>query len=107
MKRFIILNLINAVINLSKAQLAYLEILDFIWVIIAIISITAMYIFLFKRSYTSEILKSEVDSVKLKKSFGTERILIKLKSGKIRPLYLKKTTNELEFLNEALGINNL
>jgi hypothetical protein len=90
-----ILNLINAIIRLTKFTKSEFGIEEFFWLAIGIISLISLYLHFFKRSTAEKIKVDEIKKLTEKNVFGNKRFSLDLKNGKKRILGSFKNENEI------------
>lgn len=98
-----VLNFINAVLNLYNTRDSKFGLLEYIWILLASVSLF-FFFYYFKRKTTLEKIKLS-DIVSLEKYTKTENFYLILKNGKRRDLMTKNPDDVLE-LTRTLTINS-
>ncbi|WP_322548955.1 hypothetical protein [Flavobacterium psychraquaticum] len=101
-----ILNLINAIIRLTKFTKSEFGIEEFFWLAIGIISLISLYLYFFKRSTAEKIKVDEIKKLTEKNVFGNKRFSLDLKNGKRRILgsFNENEIIELRLLLTDIGV---
>ena len=101
-KFLIIINLLNAVLNLFNGIKHEFGTINFLWVILGIIFTYLFYIYFIKKVTAESIPIEEIDALKAKSVFGIKTYYIKLKNEKQRDLIEIKTQVEFDALKNML-----
>ncbi|PIB30324.1 hypothetical protein BFP78_14870 [Gaetbulibacter sp. 5U11] len=107
-KALMILNLINAILNVSYISEDGIGFMQIIWLILGIVSIVVLYFFIFKKSSQKNIQINTIERLTEKTVFGSKRLSLKLINGKSRDLGYLKTTAEISKTKKLLtkiGVN--
>lgn len=94
LKTMMIINLINAVLNLLDSNATGANYITLIWVILGVISVAVLYFLISKKTALEKIPIEAIFQLKEKTSFGKQQLCIALKNGKERPLNNVKTQSE-------------
>lgn len=84
LKILMILNLANALIRLIGQNKTEYGIIEYFWIAIGIVSLIALYFFLFKNSTAEKIKVGEIKRLNEKSVFGRKRFSLELDNGKKR-----------------------
>ncbi|AUC80814.1 hypothetical protein [Lacinutrix sp. Bg11-31] len=109
LKILMILNLANALTRLIGQNKTGYGIIEYFWIAIGIVSIIALYFFLFKNSTAEKIKIGEIKRLNEKSVFGRKRFSLELDNGKKRILGNFKNEFELVEMRELftrVGIPN-
>ncbi|WP_179351098.1 hypothetical protein [Winogradskyella vidalii] len=109
LKILMILNLANALIRLIGQNKTEYGIIEYFWIAIGIVSLIALYFFLFKNSTAEKIKVGEIKRLNEKPVFGRKRFSLELDNGKKRILGNFKNEFELVEMRELfarVGISN-
>ncbi|MCT4700163.1 MULTISPECIES: DUF2101 family protein [Tenacibaculum] len=104
-KLVIVLMLVNALnmgVQLFSMRYYKNEFLFVLMLILAIVSVVAVFFYLFKRSWKTNYNLSEIEGLEVKKVLGRERVFLKLHNGKKRSFTILKNENELNNLKNTL-----
>ena len=101
MKLIMILNLINAALNLFLIREAEFEIKEIIWLFLGIISFVILYNFIFIKTTLEVIPLDNIKELKEKSFFGRKQYFIELNNGR------KRYLNELKTQEEYLELKKL
>lgn len=101
-KALMILNLINALLNVSYISEDGIGFMQIIWLILGIVSIVVLYFFFFKKSSQEKIEIKTIERLTEKTVFGSKRMSLKLKNGKSRDLAYLKTSEEISKVKKML-----
>ncbi|CAM1334291.1 hypothetical protein [Tenacibaculum aestuariivivum] len=109
----IVLMLVNA-LNMS-VQLFYMsydknELLFVFMMLLAAVSAIAVIFYLLKRSWKKTYQLTKIKGLEVKKTFGRERVYLKLFNGKKRSFSILKNENELNNLKNtltAIGVKSI
>lgn len=107
MKSIMILNLINAGLNLFLIREAEFGIKEIIWLFLGIISFVILYNFIFIKTTLEVIPIDDIKELKEKSFFGRKQFFIELNNGRKRYLNELKTQEdylELKKLFTKIGI---
>ncbi|QXP73215.1 DUF2101 family protein [Tenacibaculum sp. HL-MS23] len=104
-KLVIVLMLVNALnmgVQLFSMRYYKNEFLFILMLLLAIVSVVAVFFYLFKRSWKTNYNLSEIEGLEVKKVLGRERVFLKLHNGKKRSFTILKNENELNNLKNTL-----
>lgn len=101
-KALMILNLVNALLNVSYISEDGIGFMQIIWLILGIVSIVVLYFFFFKKSSQEKIEIKTIERLTEKTVFGSKRMSLKLKNGKSRDLAYLKTSEEISKVKKML-----
>ena len=104
-KLIIVLMLVNALnmgVQLFSMRYYKNELLFIFMLLLAIISVFAVFFYLFKRSWKTNYSLSEIEGLEVKKVLGRERVFLKLHNEKKRSFTILKNENELNNLKNTL-----
>ena len=95
LKILLLLNLLNAVLNIYDINTTGIGFLEITWMILGVISLILLYIIIIKNTTLEKIPIEAIEKLKEKSIFGRKRISFLLKNGKRRNLVEVKATSEL------------
>lgn len=101
------LNLINAIIRLTRLSKIEFGIEEYFWCSIGIISLFVLYFYHFNVSSAEIIKVDEIKQLNEKNIFGNKKFSLELKNGKKRNLRNFKSENEIEELRFFLTKNGI
>ncbi len=101
-KALMILNLVNALLNVSYISEDGIGFMQIIWLILGIVSIVVLYFFFFKKSSQEKIEIKTIERLTEKTVFGSKRMTLKLTNGKSRDLAYLKTSEEISKVKKML-----
>ena len=104
LKILLILNLTNASIRLIGQDRLDYGVVEYFWIAIGLISLLALYYFLFKLSTSEKISVGDIKSLKEKSVLGRKRFSLELTNGKQRHLGNFKNEFELAKFKELVEI---
>ncbi|RIV46742.1 hypothetical protein [Flagellimonas pelagia] len=107
MKFLMILNLANAVLNLSDVPSKGFGFIQILWGLMGATSIAFLYFLFFKKSSLEKIPLEMVQGLREKTSFGKKRFYIALNNGKNRDLMDLKTQVEFDALKKVFIENGI
>ena len=93
-KLLLIITFINAVLNLSNAQVAF-GFMKLMWLFIGMVAVFGLRIYFLKKTGTDKIPVDEIVGIKERVSFSKKIYFIQLKNGKTR--YLLEVKSESQF----------
>lgn len=102
-KALMILNLVNAILNVSYISEDGIGLMQIIWLILGIVSIVVLYFYFFKKSSQEKIEIKTIDRLTEKMVFGSKRLSLKLTNGKSRDLAYLKTSEEIIKVKKMLS----
>ena len=102
-KALMILNLVNAILNVSYISEDGIGLMQIIWLILGIVSIIVLYFYFFKKSSQEKIEIKTIDRLTEKMVFGSKRLSLKLTNGKSRDLAYLKTSEEIIKVKKMLS----
>lgn len=101
-KALMILNLVNALLNVSYISEDGIGFMQIIWLILGIVSIVVLYFYFFKKSSQEKIEIKTIERLTEKTVFGSKRLSLKLTNGKSRDLAYLKTSEEISKVKKML-----
>ncbi|AXO80062.1 hypothetical protein DZC78_06545 [Olleya aquimaris] len=101
-KSIMILNLVNAILNVYDVNITKLSFMSTIWIFLALLSIFVLYIFFTKKSSLENIPVKNIEALVQKTSLGSKRYTFKLTNGKTRDLNELKTIKDVNTLKKML-----
>ncbi len=107
LKFLMILNLVNALLRLIGFNPFEYGLIEAIWLLVGIASISVLYFLYFKRSTRDQIKVVEIKRLKEKSFFGGNRLYLELKNGKLRDVTNMKNQSdfvETKKMFEEFGI---
>ena len=93
-KLLLVITFINAILNLSNAQVAF-GFMKIIWLFVGMIAALGMRNYFFKKTGSDKIPINQIEGIKERVSFSKKVYFVQLKNGKTRDLLEVKT--ELQF----------
>jgi predicted ferric reductase len=102
-KALMILNLVNALLNVSYISEDGIGFMQIIWLILGIVSIVVLYFYFFKKSSQEKIEIKTIERLTEKTVFGSKRLSLKLSNGKSRDLAYLKTSEEISKVKKMLS----
>ncbi|MEL0645562.1 hypothetical protein V6251_14305 [Olleya sp. Ti.3.14] len=102
-KALMILNLLNAALNVSYISESGIGFMQIIWLILGLVSIVVLYFFIFKKSSQEKIDTKTIVSLTEKKVFGAKRLSLQLTNGKHRDLAYLKSSEEIIKVKKMLS----
>ena len=104
LKILLILNLTNATIRLIGQDRLDYGVIEYFWIAIGLISLLALYYFLFKISTADKIPVDDIKSLREKSVFGRKRYSFELTNGKQRHLGNFKSEFDLAKFKELVKV---
>ncbi|WP_289045820.1 hypothetical protein [uncultured Olleya sp.] len=101
-KSIMILNLVNAILNIYDVNITKLSFMSTIWIFLALLSVFVLYIFFTKKSSLENIPVKNIEALEQKTSLGSKRYTFKLTNGKTRDLNELKTIKDVNTLKKML-----
>lgn len=101
-KSIMILNLVNAILNVYDVNITKLSFMSTIWIFLALLSVFVLYIFFTKKSSLENIPVKNIEALEQKTSLGSKRYTFKLTNGKTRDLNELKTIKDVNTLKKML-----
>jgi hypothetical protein len=101
-KLLLIITFINAVLNLSNAQVAF-GFMKLIWLFIGMVAVFGLRIYFFKKTGTDKISVDEIVGIKERVSFSKKIYFIQLKNGKTRDLLEVKSESQFKEVKKLLA----
>ena len=101
-KSLMILNLVNAILNVYDVNITKLSFMSTIWIFLALLSVFVLYIFFTKKSSLENIPVKNIEALEQKTSLGSKRYTFKLTNGKTRDLNELKTIKDVNTLKKML-----
>ncbi|CAM2747573.1 hypothetical protein SAMN05444143_101363 [Flavobacterium succinicans] len=96
LKLLMILNLLNAVLNVSTFSINSIGFMQLVWPFLGLVSIVVLYNLTVKNTTSEKIPVSAIKGLKEYSFFGKKRLAIVLNNGKKRDLVEVKTTQEFK-----------
>ncbi|MBC7748218.1 MAG: hypothetical protein H7Z76_06535 [Methylotenera sp.] len=100
-KLLLIITFINAVLNLSNAQVAF-GFMKLMWLFIGMVAVFGLRIYFFKKTGTDKIPVDEIVGIKERVSFSKKIYFIQLKNGKTRDLLEVKSESQFKEVKKLL-----
>ena len=94
LKLLMILNLLNAVLNVSTFSISSIGFMQLVWLFLGLVSIVVLYNLTVKNTTSEKIPVSAIKGLKEYSFFGKKRLAIVLTNGKKRDLVEVKTPQE-------------
>jgi hypothetical protein len=96
LKLLMILNLLNAVLNVSTFSISSIGFMQLVWLFLGLVSIVVLYNLTMKNTTSEKIPVSAIKGLKEYSFFGKKRLAIVLNNGKKRDLVEVKTPQEFK-----------
>ena len=107
MKALMILNLANAILNLSDTKIDNLRFISVVWALLGIISILVLYKFIVKKSSAEKVPIDQINGLNERVFMGKKKYFLELKNGKIRDLLEIKSDSEFKELKTIFTKNEI
>ncbi|RDI56856.1 hypothetical protein [Flavobacterium glaciei] len=101
MKSLLIITFVNAVLNLSNAQVAF-GFMKLIWLVLGMVAAIGLYLYYFKKTATENIPLNQIIEIKERVSFGRKKYFLALKNGKTRDLLEVHSASDCKQINTIL-----
>lgn len=96
LKLLMILNLLNAVLNVSTFSISNVGFMQLVWIFLGLVSIVVLYNLTVKNTTLEKIPVNTIKGIKEYSFFGKKRLAIVLNNGKKRDLVEVKTPQEFK-----------
>lgn len=96
LKLLMILNLLNAILNVSTFSISSIGFMQLVWLFLGLVSIVVLYNLTMKNTTSEKIPVSAIKGLKEYSFFGKKRLAIVLNNGKKRDLVEVKTPQEFK-----------
>ena len=110
LKLLMILNLLNAVLNVSTFSISSIGFMQLVWLFLGLVSIVVLYNLTVKNTTLEKIPVSAIKGLKEYSFFGKRRLAIVLNNGKKRDLVEMKTQQEFKEarkIMKQIGVKDL
>lgn len=110
LKFLMILNLLNAILNVSTFSISSIGFMQLVWLFLGLVSIVVLYNLTVKNTTSEKIPVSSIKGLKEYSFFGKKRLAIVLTNGKKRDLVEVKTPEEFKEARKIMkqvGVNGL
>ena len=110
LKLLMILNLLNAVLNVSTFSISSIGFMQLVWLFLGLVSVVVLYNLTVKNTTSEKIPVSAIKGIKEYSFFGKKRLAIVLINGKKRDLVEVKTPEEFKEARKIMkqvGVNGL
>lgn len=107
MKALMILNLANAILNLSDTKIDNLRFISVVWALLGIISILVLYKFIIKKSSAEKVPIDQINGLNERIFMGKKKYFLDLKNGKTRDLLEIKSDSEFKELKRIFTKNGI
>mgnify|MGYP000212246282 CR=1 FL=1 len=109
MKLLLVLNLINAVLNIWNTRKEGFSVIMIIWIVVFVLSVVTLYLFMFKRTTATVVSVANIERLQEKSFLGRKRLSFVLTNGKSRHLIGLKSPSDINLVKlrcEELGITS-
>ncbi|MEM0578395.1 hypothetical protein [Flavobacterium polysaccharolyticum] len=96
LKLLMILNLLNAILNVSTFSISNVGFMQLVWIFLGLVSIVVLYNLTVKNTTLEKIPVNTIKGLKEYSFFGKKRLAIVLNNGKKRDLVEVKTPQEFK-----------
>ena len=110
LKLLMILNLLNAVLNVSTFSISSIGFMQLVWLFLGLVSVVVLYNLTVKNTTSEKIPVSAINGLKEYSFFGKKRLAIVLTNGKKRDLVEVKTPQEFKEVRKIMkqvGVKDL
>nr|WP_315142868.1 hypothetical protein [uncultured Flavobacterium sp.] len=110
LKLLMILNLLNAVLNVSTFSISSIGFMQLVWLFLGLVSIVVLYNLTMKNTTSEKIPVSAIKGLKEYSFFSKKRLAIVLNNGKKRDLVEVKTPQEFKEarkIMKQIGVKDL
>nr|WP_315176002.1 hypothetical protein [uncultured Flavobacterium sp.] len=110
LKLLMILNLLNAILNVSTFSISNVGFMQLVWIFLGLVSIVVLYNLTVKNTTLEKISVNTIKGLKEYSFFGKKRLAIVLNNGKKRDLVEVKTPQEFKEARKIMkqvGVNGL
>ncbi|MBB1192878.1 hypothetical protein DNC80_04250 [Flavobacterium sp. SOK18b] len=97
----LIVTFVNAILNLSNAQVAF-GFMKLIWLVLGMVSAIGLYLYYFKKTATENIPLNQIIGIEERVSFGRKKYFLTLKNGKTRDLLEVHSASDCKQINTIL-----
>ena len=97
----LIVTFVNAILNLSNAQVAF-GFMKLIWLVLGMVSAIGLYLYYFKKTATENIPLNQIIGIEERISFGRKKYFLTLKNGKTRDLLEVHSASDCKQINTIL-----
>ena len=97
----LIVTFVNAILNLSNAQVAF-GFMKLIWLVLGMVSAIGLYLYYFKKTATENIPLDQIIGIEERVSFGRKKYFLTLKNGKTRDLLEVHSASDCKQINTIL-----
>ena len=101
-KLLLIITFINAVLNLSNAQVAF-GFMKIIWLFIGMVAAFGLRNYFFKKTGTDKIPVVQIEGIEERVSFSKKIYFVQLKNGKTRDLLEVKSESQFKEVKKLLA----
>ena len=110
LKLLMILNLLNAVLNVSTFRISNVGFMQLVWIFLGLVSVVVLYNLTVKNTTLEKIPVNTIKGLKEYSFFGKKRLAIVLNNGKKRDLVEVKTPQEFKEVRKIMkqvGVKDL
>ncbi|OUD34868.1 hypothetical protein [Flavobacterium sp. FPG59] len=97
----LIVTFVNAILNLSNAQVAF-GFMKLIWLVLGMVTAIGLYLYYFKKTATENIPLNQIIGIEERVSFGRKKYFLTLKNGKTRDLLEVHSASDCKQINTIL-----
>jgi hypothetical protein len=97
----LIVTFVNAILNLSNAQVAF-GFMKLIWLVLGMVTAIGLYLYYFKKTATENIPLNQILGIEKRVSFGRKKYFLTLKNGKTRDLLEVLSASDCKQINTIL-----
>ncbi|QZK91718.1 hypothetical protein K5V07_14880 [Flavobacterium sp. CHNK8] len=97
----LIVTFVNAILNLSNAQVAF-GFMKLIWLVLGMVTAIGLYLYYFKKTATENIPLDQIIGIEERVSFGRKKYFLTLKNGKTRDLLEVHSASDCKQINTIL-----
>nr|WP_314838132.1 hypothetical protein [uncultured Flavobacterium sp.] len=97
----LIVTFVNAILNLSNAQVAF-GFMKLIWLVLGMVTAIGLYLYYFKKTATENIPLNQILGIEERVSFGRKKYFLTLKNGKTRDLLEVHSASDCKQINTIL-----
>lgn len=97
----LIVTFVNAILNLSNAQVAF-GFMKLIWLVLGMVATIGLYLYYFKKTATENIPLNQIIGIEERVSFGRKKYFLPLKNGKTRDLLEVHSASDFKQINTIL-----
>jgi hypothetical protein len=92
---------VNAILNLSNAQVAF-GFMKLIWLVLGMVAAIGLHLYYFKKTAAENIPLDQIIGIKERVSFGKKKYFLTLKNGKTRDLLEVHSASDCKQINTIL-----